>query len=518
LPISVSERAVPGGGTTAARPQAASPPVVALRHVSKSFGGVQALIDVDFDVLEGEVHCLAGENGCGKSTLIKIISGVHAPEPGAEMHFAGEPVDSLSPVAARHFGIQVIWQDLALFPEMSVLENIAFEANLGPRPKLVRYGRMRAMAARALDRLGVDLPLDRPLRDLGIAQRQVVAISRALVADARLVFMDEPTASLTQAETEALFQVVRRLKEDGIATVFVSHRLAEVLAIAERVTVLRDGRKVGVYPAAEMTQNRLAELMTGQAHEATVMARDRTGEPVVIRTEGLTRHGEYENVSLEIRRGEVLGLTGLLGAGRTELASTLFGLTRPERGSIELDGRPLRLTSNRDAIRAGIAYVSEDRLSLGLVQPQPISSNIAVTVLDRLLMALRLLHPGKQDRLARGWIERLKIKVGDPGDAVATLSGGNQQRVVLAKWLAIEPRVLILDSPTVGVDIGARAGIFRIVRELADAGLAILMISDEIPELYHTSDRILHMRDGRIVGQYRPGEGPMETIEDAVHA
>jgi simple sugar transport system ATP-binding protein len=248
------------------------------------------------------------------------------------------------------------------------------------------------------------------------------------------------------------------------------------------------------------------------------MARDRAGEPLVIRTDGLTRHGEYENVSLEIRRGEVLGLTGLLGAGRTDLASTLFGLTRPERGSIELDGRPLRLASNRDAIRAGIAYVSEDRLSLGLVQPQPISSNIAVTVLDRLLMALGLLHPGKQDRLARSWIERLKIKVGHPDDTVATLSGGNQQRVVLAKWLATEPRVLILDSPTVGVDIGARAGIFRIVRELADAGLAILMISDEIPELYHTSDRILHMRDGRIIGQYRPGEVPMETIEDAVHA
>jgi simple sugar transport system ATP-binding protein len=356
------------------------------------------------------------------------------------------------------------------------------------------------------------------LRELGIAQRQVVAISRALVAEARLVFMDEPTASLTQAETAALFEVVHRLKADGIATVFVSHRLAEVLAIAERVTVLRDGRKVGVYPAAEMSQARLAELMTGQAHEARVTARDRSDAPIVVRTEGLGRHGEYADVSFALRSGEVLGITGLLGAGRTELATTLFGLRQPDTGRIELDDRPLALASNRDAIDAGIAYVSEDRLSLGLVQPQPISSNIAITVLDRLLQALGLIDPARQRRLVADWIGRLKIKVGDQDDAVATLSGGNQQRVVLAKWLATEPRVLILDSPTVGVDIGARAGIFAIVRELSQAGLAILMISDEIPELYHNSDRILHMREGRIVGEYRPGEVPMAAIEAAVHA
>jgi len=502
---------VAAGGSDAARP------IVRLEHVGKRFGGVQALIDVDFEVLEGEVHCLAGENGCGKSTLIKIISGVHAPEPGGVVELMGERVEHLTPVTARRLGIQVIWQDLALFPEMTVAENIAFESNLG-RPRLVDYRAMRDMAAASLARLGVALPLDRPLKELGIAKRQVVAISRALVAEARLVFMDEPTASLTQAETSSLFEVVHRLEADGIATVFVSHRLAEVLAIAERVTVLRDGRKVGVYPAAEMTQNRLAELMTGETHEAAVTARDQSDQPIVIATEGLTRQGEYDDVSLAIRRGEVLGLAGLLGAGRTELATTLFGLTRPDAGLIRLDGEPLHLAANRDAIRAGIAYVSEDRLSLGLVQPQPISSNIAITVLDRLLTLFNLLDPQKKAQLVQRWIERLKIKVGDADDAVATLSGGNQQRVVLAKWLATEPRVLLLDSPTVGVDIGARAGIFRIVRELAETGLAILMISDEIPELYHNSDRILHMRDGRIVGEYVPGETPMAAIEEAVHA
>lgn len=505
----MTERA---GGDIAGRP------VVSLQHVSKTFGGVQALIDVDFEVLAGEVHCLAGENGCGKSTLIKIISGVHQPEPGAVMRLMGEPVDHLTPVAARRLGIQVIWQDLALFPEMTVAENIAIESNLGERPRLVRHSALNETARRAMARLGVDLPLTRPLRELGIARRQVVAICRALVADARLVFMDEPTASLTQTETQALFEVVHRLKADGIATVFVSHRLAEVLAIAERVTVLRDGRNVGVYPVALMTQARLAELMTGQSQEGGITARDRTAEPVVLETRALGRRGEYADVSLAVHKGEVLGLTGLLGAGRTEVAATLFGLTQPDEGMIELDGKPMRFAANRDAIAAGIAYVSEDRLSLGLVQPQSISSNIAITVLDRLLTGLGLLDPAKERRLVEHWIDRLNVKIGNPEDAVATLSGGNQQRVVLAKWLAIQPRLLILDSPTVGVDIGARAGIFRIVRELADAGLAILMISDEIPEIYHNSDRILHMRDGRIVAEYRPREVAMEVIEEAVHA
>lgn len=492
--------------------------VLAVEHVSKVFGGVRALIDVAFDVFEGEVHCLAGENGCGKSTLIKIVSGVHAPEPGAVLRFSGERVEGLTPVTARRLGIQVIWQDLALFPEMTVAENIAFEANLGPRPRWVDYRAMRRTAAGVLDRLGVTLPASRPLRELGIAQRQVVAIARALVAQARLVFMDEPTASLTQAETRSLFEVVRRLKADGIATVFVSHRLAEVMEIAERVTVLRDGRKVGVYPAAELTQDRLAELMTGQSHEAVVRARDLGGAPVVLEVEGLTRAGEYADISFSLHAGEILGMTGLLGAGRTEVAATLFGLTSADRGTIRLAGEVLRLGSNRDAIRAGIAYVSEDRLSLGLVQPQPISANIAITVLDRLLGLLGLLDPAKERRLVADWVDRLKIRIGRPEDAVATLSGGNQQRVVLAKWLATEPRLLILDSPTVGVDIGARAGIFQIVRELAASGLAILMISDEIPELYHNADRILHMRAGRITGEHRPGAVPIETIEAVVHA
>ena len=489
-----------------------------LRNVSKVFGGVRALQSVSFDVAPGEVLCLAGENGCGKSTLIKIISGVYRPEPGAEMLFDGKPMEGLTPGVARSLGIQVIWQDLALFPEMTVAENIAFERNLGGRPRLVDYGEMRKVAAEMLGRLGVSIDLDKPVRELSIAQRQIVAICRALIAETRLVFMDEPTASLSQSETDALLEIVRRLSADGIAVVFVSHRLAEVLEVCSRVTVLRDGRYVGTFPTEGMTQTRLTELMTGQTFDHDVRAADRSGNPVVLEVEHLTRRGDYEDISLTVRRGEVVGITGRLGAGRTELALSLFGMTRPDTGTIKLNGQPLRLRSNRDAIDAGIAYVSEDRLSLGLVQPQSIADNTVIPVLDRLLGPGRLLSERKKSTLVSEWIRRLAVKIGRPEDAVSTLSGGNQQRIVLAKWLATEPKVLILDSPTVGVDVGARAGIFAIVHKLAEEGMAILLISDEIPEVYFNCDRILHMRDGRLIDEYLPGAVPMDRIESQVHA
>ena len=493
-------------------------PILQLKHVSKVFGGSRALHDVSFELTRGEVHCIAGENGSGKSTLIKIITGVYTPEPGAEIVFEGRRFDALSPVTARQLGVQVIWQDLALFPEMTVAENIAFEMNLSRRPRWVRFDAMRSQARATLKRLGFELDLEKPLRDLTIAQRQIVAICRALVADAKIVFMDEPTASLTQTETAALMEVVRRLSAQDIAVVFVSHRLAEVLEISERVTVLRDGLRVGVFPTETMTQTRLTELMTGKTISHEVRAQDRSDAPVVMEVSQLSRAGEYKDVSFEIRRGEILGITGLLGAGRTELASTLFGLTRPDSGEIRLEGQPLSLRSNQQAIEAGIAYVSEDRLALGLIQRQAIADNIAITVLDELEEKMRLLSVKRKSHLVGNWIERLAIKVDKPEDAVSTLSGGNQQRVVLAKWLATNPKVLILDSPTVGVDVGARAGIFEIVRGLAQSGMAILMISDEIPETYYNADRILHMRNGRIAGSYKPAMANIAEIETAVNA
>ena len=504
--------------TTASYASASRAPLLQVEHVSKQFGGVRALDDVKFDVMTGEVLCLAGENGCGKSTLIKIITGVYQPEPGAEMRFQGRPIEGLSPAIARDLGIQVIWQDLALFAELSVLENIGFERNLGARPRLVDYRAMRADSERILERLGVGLDLDAPLRSLPIAQRQIVAVARALVTKARLVFMDEPTASLSQAETDALLAIVRRLSAEGIAVVFVSHRLAEVLEVCSRVTVLRDGQLVGTFPTKGMTQTRLTELMTGKTFDYAVSRRDLSAHRPVLEIDGLSRANQYEDVSLTVREGEIVGLTGRLGSGRTELALSLFGMTQPDRGAIRLNGKPVHFASNRDAIRAGVGYVSEDRLTLGLIQPQSIEDNAVIAVLDSLLDPKPLISFKLRDSLVSKWIADLGVKIGKPSNAISTLSGGNQQKVVLAKWLATKPRLLILDSPTVGVDVGARAGIFAIVRKLAEAGMAILLISDEIPEVYFNADVVLHMRDGRIVGQYRPQDVAIDAIEEAVHA
>jgi simple sugar transport system ATP-binding protein len=498
-------------------PPADEHPFLALKAVTKRFGGVTALDRVDWDVRAGEVHCLVGENGCGKSTLIKLVAGVHRPD-GGSIAIGGEAVSSLTPAAAKARGVQVIFQDLSLFPNLSVAENIAVDDHLRGLARPVRAGRLRATARRALDRLGFALPLDAPVQTLPVAQRQVVAICRGLAAEARLLFMDEPTASLTRAEVKGLLGIVGRLSADGIAVVFVSHRLDEVVEIAHRVTVLRDGRKVGTFRADEVDARRIGALMTGEAIEHGIAAQDRTGAPPFLEVRGLTRAGEYEDVSFDVRRGEVLGLTGLLGAGRTELALSLFGMTRPDHGEIRLDGRPLRLRSNRDAIRAGIAYLSEDRLNLGLNMRQSVRDNATVTVLDRLRTRFGLLDPGRRGRLAAEWVERLAIKVPGLDRPVQQLSGGNQQRVVLAKWLATRPKLLILDSPTVGVDIKNKAGIYAIVRSLAAEGMSVLLVTDEIGEAFSTCDRVLHMRDGRLRDEAAPGVAEERAFAERVYA
>ena len=492
-------------------------PVLSLSNVNVTFGGVKALQDVGFEVLPGEVQCIAGENGSGKSTLIKVITGVYQPAPGAQIRVDGARLEAMTPGIARQAGIEVIWQDLALFPEMTVAENIGIRAVLGAAPRLVNHGAMRRTAAAALARLGADLDIDAPLRTFAIAQRQIVAIARALAGDARVIFMDEPTSSLTRSETDRLLDIVRTLSASGVAIVFVSHRLAEVLDISSRVTVLRDGALVGVFPTAGMTQSRLTELMTGRTFEAQVRTRDNGDAPVVLAVEHLSRSGDYDDISLTIRRGETVGLTGLLGAGRTELALSIFGMLRAETGTITIEGRRLAARSNRDAIAAGIGYLSEDRLALGLIQQQSIADNTVITVLDKVLSG-GLISPRRKDSLVAHWIDELAIKIGQPRDAISTLSGGNQQRIAIAKWLAVGPRLLILDSPTVGVDVGARAGIFEIVERLAAEGLAILLISDEVPEVYYNADRILHMAGGRIVGEYDPRGTSLRALEAAVYA
>ncbi len=492
------------------------PNFLELKAISKRFGGVRALDGIDMDVAAGEIHCLAGENGSGKSTLIKIISGVQPPEPGGRILIDGQECTGLTPAESIQRGIQVIYQDLSLFPNLTVAENIAVEQHHGLH--LLRWTAVRRSAEAAMERIGVAIDPDAFVADLSIAQRQLVAICRAIANDVRLVIMDEPTASLTRHEVDALLKLTLELKRRDVAVVFVSHRLDEVLEIAERVTVLRNGEKRGTFEAKDMTDRRLVELMTGKAFDHKPIETGVGTAPAVLEVDCLTRAGDYADVSFAVRKGEILGITGRLGSGRTELALSLFGMSPPDSGEIRMHGKALRLRSNREAIDNGIAYVSEDRLSLGLVMEQPISSNIALTVLDGLSDRFGLVEGGRRQETVRRWIGDLGIKVGDPENPVGTLSGGNQQRVVLAKWLATQPSLLILDSPTVGVDIGAKDGIYRIVRQLAEDGLAVIMISDEIPEVFCHAHRVLVMREGRIVGEYQPLQTTEAALREAVDA
>ncbi len=495
-----------------------STPFVRVENTTMKFAGVTALNALDWDVQRGEVHCLMGENGCGKSTTIKVLSGVNQPEPGAVIEIDGQRHERLTPHLSKSLGIQVIYQDLSLFPNLSVAENIAIEQVLGRYSKIVNRKRMRELAQATMERLGVSLPLDATVGELPIATRQLVAICRGMASDAKLLFMDEPTASLTRSEVNALLEVVRRLKRDGVAVVFVSHKLDEVVEIADRVTVLRDGVKLGTYPAAGLNDKRLGELMTGLQIEHVVHARDRQAAKPVLEVKGLSRHGEYRDINLTVRQGEIVGIVGLLGAGRTELALSLFGMSPPDSGEIRLDGRPMRARSNRQAIDAGIAYVSEDRLSLGLNMRQSVQDNMVLAVLNRIASRIGWLPPSRRGKVAAQWRDRLRIKIPSLGAPVSQLSGGNAQRVVLTKWLATEPKLLILDSPTVGVDIGNKQGIYEIVHGLAARGVAVLMISDEVSEVVFNCDRVVHMRGGGFVGEFVPGQHSEADIAEAIYA
>ena len=488
-----------------------------LTNISKRFGGVQALADVSLTLEAGEVHCLVGENGSGKSTLIKIISGVQAPESGGHIVIEGREYAHLTPVESTRCGIQVIYQDLSLFPNLTVAENIAVGQHLGGFHG-VNWDQIRQVAKKAMERIGVSLDLDAKVSDLSIANRQLVAICRAMAADAKLVIMDEPTASLTRHEVDSLLSLVRDLKRKNICIVFVSHRLDEVLEVAERVTVLRDGKKVGTFDASEMNNRKLGVLMTGKEFHYALSETDLSAQETVLSVRNLGSSGDYAGINLDVRAGEIVGITGLLGSGRTELALSLFGMNPPETGEIRLRGKALALKSNREAIDHGIAYVSEDRLTLGLVLEQPISSNAIVTILDKLARRFNLIPADERRETVDRWVKDLSIKVSNTENPVKTLSGGNQQRVVLAKWMATSPQLLILDSPTVGVDISAKDGIYEIVRGLAAKGVAVILISDEIPEVLYHSHRILIMRNGKITGEFDAHKSSEDELRVAVNA
>lgn len=490
---------------------------ITLENISKQFPGVLALDKVNLSLQKGEVHCLAGQNGCGKSTIIKVISGVYHPEKGARMLLDGKLFHHLTPQLSSHYGIQVIYQDLSLFPNFSVAENIAVNRYLPGGDIWVRRGAMKQQALAAMKRIGVRLDPDKKVEKLSIADRQLVAICRAIAADARLVIMDEPTASLTRQEVNGLLRVVNELKAAGICVVFVSHRLDEVMEVADRISVMRDGKLVGTFPAAELNSHDLAFLMTGQRfHYSPLPEKPPAEQAPMLELHGLSRKGKYHNINLSLRSGEIVSIVGLLGAGRTELCLSLFGMTQPESGEIRINGRAVTLRNNRDAIKHGIGYVSEDRLTQGLIMEQSIYDNTLVTVFDRLHTRSGLLDRRKARRLVADLIGELNIKVSDPHLPVKTLSGGNAQRIAIAKWVATDPRILILDSPTVGVDIANKEGIYQIARKLAEQGLAVLMICDEIPEAYYNSHRVLVMRRGELVAEFNPHRCTEQEIAEVV--
>lgn len=473
-------------------------PIVALHNLCKSFEGVQALKNIDFSIYPGEIHCLAGENGSGKSTLIKVISGVHSPDSGT-IEFGTEKVRKISPREAIAHGIQVIYQDFSIFPNLTVAENLALNAQIASGKKIVKPREIRQVAREALERIGITLDIDARVSELSVADKQLIAIARALVSDAKLIIMDEATTALTRNEVKTLFKLILDLKHRGIAILFVSHKLEEVFEIAEKFTILRSGEKIITCQSKELDRRSFSKYMTGRDFDEQKFHSDNVSEKISLKVSNLSSQGSFRDISFDLHQGEILGVAGLLGSGRTELARALFGLDPVTGGSLEVSGKNLKIKSVSDAVEAGIAYVPEDRLSEGLFLTRSIGENIVVSVLEKFSTHFGFLNKTKMAREEKEWVKELSIATPDPSFAVNTLSGGNQQKVVLAKWLATHPEILILNGPTVGVDIGSKYTIHAFIKRLADSGISILMISDDLPELLETCNRILVMKKGRIV-------------------
>ncbi|HEY6889640.1 MAG TPA: sugar ABC transporter ATP-binding protein [Solirubrobacter sp.] len=488
-----------------------STPIIALKGASKSYGAVRASRDVSIALRSGEVRALAGENGAGKSTIVRMLAGVQRPDEG-EVLVDGAPVTFHGPADARDAGVAVIYQEPTLFPDLSVAENVM----MGRHP----LGAMRRIDRRALhrtvqelmDRLGVKLDPEQPVRGLSIADQQLVEIAKALSFDARVLIMDEPTAALSGHEVERLFGVVHTLRERGAAVLFISHRLDEIFTICDTVTVLRDGQVTHDGTTAAMTTDDLVRRMVGRDLNQLFPKQDAQIGAKVLEVKRLTREGVFIDVSFDVHRGEIVALAGLVGAGRSEVARAIFGVDTPDAGDVFVDGHRLKRGSPAAAMKAGIGLVPEDRRQQGLVMELSIERNIGLTRLQQLRNSLGIIGAGSEARLAADWATKLQLKFHKLADPVGFLSGGNQQKVVLGKWLATGPRVLIIDEPTRGIDVGTKAEVHRLMSELAGEGLAVLMISSELPEVLGMADRVLVMHEGRIARELSREEADEESV------
>lgn len=484
---------------------------IELRAVSKSFAGIKVVHSVSFDMRPGEVHALMGENGAGKSTMIKIMAGLHQADEG-EIIVNGKAVKFASPKDAHAAGIATVHQELLLFPELTVAENIF----LGQTPKTklgtIDWQRMRERSRELLDSLDSrDLDIDQKVATLSVGNRQRIEIARALAQDARVLIMDEPTAALAEADVQRLMAIVRNLRARGVAIVYVSHRMPEIFALADRVTVLRDGHHVATKNISDVDEAALVSMMVGRAIDRLYPAKQGADGDVILELKDVSYRSVVRGISLQLKRGEILGLAGLVGSGRTETALTIFGITPATAGEILIDGKAQTIASPESARDLGIAYVPEDRGSQGLIRMQTIEDNIALANLKRLTRGF-LVDVARVTAEARNAITKFGIRARGPQQFVRQLSGGNQQKVVLGKWLATNPRILIMDEPTRGIDVGAKAEIHLLMRKLAGEGMAILMISSELPEVLGMSDRVLVMNGGRIVGEFDKEHATAEAV------
>ncbi|MDN7181730.1 sugar ABC transporter ATP-binding protein [Caballeronia sp. SEWSISQ10-4 2] len=490
-----------------------NPPRLELRHASKSFGRVRALGDGSLALWPGEVHALLGENGAGKSTLVKLLAGVYQPDSG-ELLVDGRARRFANPAEARDAGLAVIYQEPTLFADLSIAENIYMGRQPRDRLGRIRYDEMNREVDTLLQSLGVNLRAERLVRGLSIADQQVVEIAKALSLNANVLIMDEPTAALSLTEVERLFAIVRSLRERNAAILFITHRLDEVFALTQRLTIMRDGLKVFDAMTADMTIDSIVSKMVGRDLDTFYPKADVAPGEVRLSVRGLTRDGVFKNVSFEVRAGEIVALAGLVGAGRSEVARAIFGIDPVDAGEVRIADKPLQLGRPQAAVRAGLALVPEDRRAQGLALELSIARNASMTVLGRLVKH-GLISSRSENTLAADWGRRLRLKASDLDAPVGTLSGGNQQKVVLGKWLATGPKVLIIDEPTRGIDVGAKAEVYRTLAELVREGMAVLMISSELPEVLGMADRILVMHEGRISADIARADANEERVMSA---
>lgn len=483
-------------------------PLLEMRGISKGYPGVQALDSVDFDLRAGEVHALLGENGAGKSTLMKILAGTVQPDRGSIV-IAGRPVGAITPNRTHEFGIGMVYQELSLVPTLSVAENIFLGRWPAARGR-VRWEAMQRAAQEVLERLDARFSPRRIVRTLSVAEQQLVEIAKALAADVRILLLDEPTSALARKEIERLFDLIRRLKAQGVGIAYVSHRLGEVLELSDRITVLRDGRRIATLPTREVDEAQIVRMMVGRELRAQYPKEPVERGDVVLRVEDLATETGLEGIRFEVRAGEVVGFFGAMGAGRSELARALFGLDRITGGRLYVNGRQVEIGSPADAIRAGIGYLPEDRRQ-GLVLQLAIPPNVTLASLDR-VSRQGFLSARRETELAATAVRELRIATPGLSQRVANLSGGNQQKVALARWIIGQSRILILDEPTRGIDVGAKAEVYALINQLAGRGVGVLVMSSELPEVLGVTDRILVMRRGRIVTEFTQGSADAEAV------